>query len=33
MENYWKACAIMILTVVMGAALGKTEKDLSVALT
>ena len=33
MENYWKACAIMILTVVLGAALGKTEKDLSVVLT
>ena len=33
MENYWKACAIMILTVVLGAARGKTEKDLSVVLT
>ena len=33
MESYWKACAIMILTVVLGAALGKTEKDLSVVLT
>lgn len=33
MENYWKACAIMILTVVLGAALGKTEKDLSVVLS
>lgn len=33
MENYWKACAIMILTVVLGAALGKTEKDLSVLLS
>lgn len=33
MESYWKACAIMILTVVLGAALGKTEKDLSVVLS
>ena len=33
MENYWKACAIMILAVVLGAALGKTEKDLSVLLS
>ena len=33
MENYWKACAIMILTVVLGAALGKTEKDFSVVLS
>lgn len=33
MEGFWKASAIMILTVVLGAALGKTEKDLSIVLS
>lgn len=33
MEAFWKAAAILILTVIFGAAIGKTEKDISVVLS
>lgn len=33
MEAFWKAAAVIILTVILGAALGKTEKDISVVLS
>ena len=33
MEGFWKAAAILILTVVLGSAIGKTEKDLTVVLS
>ena len=33
MEAFWKAAAVMILTVILGAALGKMEKDFSAVLT
>lgn len=33
MEGFWKAAAIMILAVILGSALGKTEKDLTVVLS
>ena len=32
MEGFWKAAAIMILTVILGAAVGKTENDLATVL-
>ena len=33
MEEFWKAAAIVILSVILGAAIGKTEKDISVVLS
>lgn len=33
MEEFWKAAAVMILAVILGAALGKTEKDFSAVVT
>ena len=33
MEVFWKAAAVMILTIILGAAIGKTEKDFAVVLT
>ena len=33
MELFWKAAAVMILTVILGSAIGKTEKDLSAILS
>lgn len=33
MEVFWKATAILLLTVVLGAAIEKTEKDIAVVLT
>lgn len=33
MENFWKAAAIVLLTLILGLAIGKTEKDFSVLLT
>lgn len=33
MEAFWKAVAVMILTVILGVTLGKTEKDIAAALT
>ena len=33
MEAFWKAAAVIILTVVLGAAIGKTEKDIAVVLS
>ena len=33
MEELWKAAAIVILTVILGAAVGRTEKDIAVVLT
>lgn len=33
MDIFWKAAAVMILTVILGTAIGKTEKDLSVILS
>ena len=33
MEAFWKAVAVMILTVILGVTLGKTEKDIAVVLT
>lgn len=33
MESYWKAVAVSILTIILGAAIGKKEKDISVLLT
>jgi len=30
METFWKAIAVIILTVILGVTLGKTEKDISV---
>lgn len=32
MEGFWKAAAILLLAVIFSTALGKTEKDISVAL-
>ena len=32
-EAFWKAVAVILLTIVFGTALGKTEKDISVVLT
>lgn len=33
MESYWKAVAVIILTVILGAAIGKKEKEILVVLT
>ena len=33
MEIFWKAAAISLLTVILGAAIGKTEKDLALVLS
>jgi len=33
MEALWKAAAVMILTVILSAAISKTEKDISVVLS
>lgn len=33
MDNFWKAAGLILLTVILGLAIGKTEKDLSVLLT
>ncbi len=33
METFWKAIAVIILTVILGVTLGKTEKDISVVLS
>ena len=33
MAEFWKAAAIVILAVVLGSAVGKTEKDIAVVLT
>lgn len=33
MEAVWKVCAIAVLTVILGAAVGKTEKDIAVVLS
>lgn len=33
MEAFWKAAAVILLTVILSAALGKTEKDISVVLS
>lgn len=33
MELFWKAAAIIILTVILGVTIGKAEKDISVVLT
>lgn len=33
MEGYWKAAAVIILTLILGVTIGKTEKDISIVLT
>ena len=33
MEGFWKAAAVILLAVILGAALEKTEKDISLVLT
>jgi len=33
MEAFWKAAAVMILTVILGVTIGKAEKDISIVLT
>ena len=33
MEAYWKAVAVMILTIILGVTIGKSEKDISIVLT
>lgn len=33
MDAFWKAAAVMILVVILGTALGKTEKDIAVVLS
>lgn len=33
MEAFWKAVAVLILTVILGVTLGKTEKDIAIVLT
>ena len=33
METLWKAAAIVVLTVILSVAIGKTEKDIAVVLT
>lgn len=33
MTDFWKASAIVILAVILGTAIGKTEKDIAVVLT
>ena len=33
MEGFWKATAVIILTIILGVSLGKTEKDFSVVMS
>ena len=33
MELFWKAAAVVILTIILGLTLGKTQKDIAIALT
>ena len=33
MEAFWKAAVLVILTIILGAAMGKVEKDFSIVLT
>jgi len=33
MEAFWKAAAVVILTVILGVTIGKTEKDITMLLT
>ncbi len=33
MEGFWKAACLILLTVLLGTAVGKTEKDISLVLT
>lgn len=33
MDNFWKAASLVLVTVILGLAIGKTEKDFSVLLT
>ena len=33
MELFWKAAAVIILTVILGITLGRSEKDISIVLT
>ena len=33
METFWKAAAIVLITVILGLAVGKQEKDIAVVLT
>ena len=33
MELFWKAAAVVILTMILGLTLGKTQKDIAIALT
>ena len=33
MEVFWKAAAILLLSVILGAAIGKTERDIAVVLS
>ena len=33
MDAFWKAAAMVILTIILGLTLGKTQKDISIALT
>ena len=33
MELFWKATAVVILTIILGLTLGKTQKDIAIALT
>lgn len=33
MEPFWKAAAVILLTVILGVTLGKTEKELSILLS
>ena len=33
MEAFWKGAAVILLTIILGSALGKTEKDFSAVLT
>ena len=33
MEGYWKAAAVIILTLILGTTVGKTEKDIALVLT
>lgn len=33
MEAFWKATAVILLTIILGATLGKTEKDITIVLS
>ena len=33
MELFWKAAAVVILTIILGLTLGKTQKDIAIALS